>query len=315
MFSTWRRLRPRGAARDLAVALPVPVDAETEEVEIAVRPGTMVLPLPMLRMPYELSPQGTTLPPEVALDADSRLFRVHLPIYFRAEVFPPSRNTECILIATHNRREWGRGGDGLTAYASVSRTDFSFRTNIFASFPAGVVQHSRKMLHQAQWNELSMAISERTATYWINGVRIATVTFGRGELPPAELYVGLLSYAERFSVRRFDVSRDPQVLQTVCDRSELRDLGLFKVRILTVNVTAMDEHTLSIACTSIAGECVASFDNILATALFKDFRRMVVDRLQWNEFMDLQLVLPSGTLLGEATDREPVGLALRLDAD
>jgi len=271
--------------------------------ELVLRPRSLVFPAPMFKMPYELS---LASPPDYAVRTEGDMIRVQLPIYFRAEVFPPDDGTECMLIATSNCQYWGQG-DGLTAYSCVRRTDFHFRTRVFDGFPARVRRHLHERLQGGRWNELSMAISESKATYWINGKQIATLIMTGCEVPSAELYVGLVSYDTAYRFRRFDVSRDPELLQHVCKKEEMHALGILRERILTVFVTCRDNSLMSLSCTSISGGQVASFEEIILTTTLKAFRRMLAENLELNKHRDeLRLVLPNGVLLGEADDLKPL---------
>lgn len=288
--------------------LPQPVMGDAAD-EMLVRPRSLAFPAPMFKMPYELSLDA---PPDYAVQTEDGMVRVQLPIYVRAEVFPPNAGTECMLIATSNCRYWGQG-DGLTAYSCVRRTDFHFRTRVFDRFPTRVRRHCHERLQEGRWNELSMALSENYATYWINGKRIATMTVTGGDIPAAELYVGLISYDSAYRVRGLDVSRDPELLQAICKRDEMHALGILKERILTMFVTCGDNNLVSISCTSIAGGQVASFEGILSTTLLKAFRGMLSERLELNQHRDeLRLVLPNGVLLGEADDLKPLEEIARL---
>merc|ERR1719195_2124485 len=126
-------------------------------------------------------------------------------------------------------------------------------------------------------------------------------------MPSAELYVGLISYDTAYRVRRFDVSRDPELLQAICKKQEMHAVGILRERILTVFGTCSDKNLMSLSCTSIAGGQVASFEGIMPTTTLKAFRSMLAERLELNEHRDLlRLVLPTGLLLGEGDDLKPL---------
>jgi len=304
LYSQDLRLGVRGES-----TLPQPGHG-TDVAEIQIRPHSMVFPRPLLQMPYELE---RAAPLDYSRHVpDENLVCLSLPIYARAEVFTPTDNTECILLATLNRRGFGQGGDGLTAYGAVNRTDFTFRTRVFDAFPAGVRHHRRARLGLHEWNEMSLALSEHKATYWINGVQVATITFGHGDLPSTELYIGFISYSTPYRIRRFDVSRDPRIVGFVCSEHELRELSLLRQRIVTLNGVVLGDGVMSIACTGMAGDELANFDAVPTTMLLKDFRRILAEQLEFKEFDDVRLVLQDSTLLGANDDRKPVYLALQL---
>jgi hypothetical protein len=285
---------------------------QVDEMEVRIQPHSLAFPQPLLQMPYELDRAKSI--DYIHHDADENLVRVSLPIYVRAEVFTPSRETECILIATHNRRGFQNGGDGLTAYGAVHRTDFSFRTQVFNTWPQHTRRHALVKLKARQWNEMSIALSEHEATYWINGVHVASVTLGHADLPAKDLYIGFVSYQAPYMIRRFDVSRDPRMLKFVCSEQELNELYLFREHILTLHGVALDNNAdaVSVICTNIAGNEVANFVSLPARSRLKDFRDKLAEWLQLNDFDKLRLVLRDGTLIREADDTKLLSTALGL---
>jgi len=201
-------------------------------------------------------------------------------------VFPPADGTECFLIATLNRQHFGQGGDGLTAYSAVHRTDFTFRSGVFSSFPL-VVRHSKARLRPRQWNELSMALSDHRATYWINGQRLATCVIKEGDLPSTEVYVGLVSYSTEYRVRRFDISRDPQVLSWLM------------IRVITLHARLQD-GVVSVSCTGMSGDELANLEVGAATQLLPETRIVVLGELsavavRYHEGHGMWYMLPSRT--------------------
>ena len=85
------------------------------------------------------------------------------------------------------------------------------------------------------------------------------------QVPAAELYLGLTSYSTAYRVRGFDVSRDPAVLQRVCTLQEIRQLGVFKEKVVTC--TAQWDESKSevcISCANLAGEHLAKFQALQA---------------------------------------------------
>eukprot|EP00930_Biecheleria_cincta_P043736 TRINITY_DN30014_c0_g1_i1.p1 TRINITY_DN30014_c0_g1~~TRINITY_DN30014_c0_g1_i1.p1 ORF type:complete len:333 (-),score=41.81 TRINITY_DN30014_c0_g1_i1:156-1154(-) len=309
---------PHRSDDGLLRALPQPAsEGGDADAQLRVQPHFMVFPKPLMQMPYERASADEAALAGCVHEHFGDATLVSLPIYVRVEVYPPDGNTECMLIATRNRRGHGHGGDGLTAYASVNRTCFSFRTGVFAGFPSRIRQHATAMLRQRQWNEISMALSEQHATYWINGVQIASLLFEDGDLPGAQLYVGLVSYSTEYSVRRFDVSRDPRLLKFVCSSEEIRAAKLWKERVITLHTTILEDggtsqSVVSILCTNIAGEQVAVFELAKAESL-ESFRQELTEQLRLGVFDDMRLVLSDGSLLGEADDHKPLSLALGLD--
>ena len=47
----------------------------------------------------------------------------------------------------------GSGGDGLTVYSSVDRTDFTFRSRVFGGFLQGAKRQGFATLRSFEWNE------------------------------------------------------------------------------------------------------------------------------------------------------------------
>eukprot|EP00929_Paragymnodinium_shiwhaense_P073788 TRINITY_DN37695_c0_g1_i3.p1 TRINITY_DN37695_c0_g1~~TRINITY_DN37695_c0_g1_i3.p1 ORF type:complete len:309 (-),score=22.89 TRINITY_DN37695_c0_g1_i3:544-1470(-) len=213
---------------------------------------SLYFPEPCWQLPYERKMRIESAEPP---GDDPLCFE--LPFYFRAEVLPEARNTECVLVATSNKRPFDYQGDGdyadgVTAYASVDRTCFSIRLNLFRRCPRRMVVHNYEVLKQGEWNELGMAMSEERAVYWINGVRIATAFFNEFELPASILHVGFVSKATGFKYRNFDLSRDPLVIN-----------HLYSGRVITLTATATQEEdaaAISVSCTAINGEELAILD-------------------------------------------------------
>lgn len=239
--------------------------------------------------------------------------QVSLPIYVRAEVFPLAANTECILVATCNRRKYGQGGDGLTAYGSVDRSDFDFRTEVFNGFPANVTRHDRRTkLRPNVWNEMSLLLSDREVTYWINGTRVASMPFSRSRLPETDLHVGFVSYSTPYRIRGFDVSRDPRVLKLMYSNEDLCGLSLFRERVFTLQGSLLpDRDCLSLWCMNIAGEEVARFDAVPAGTLLREFRTMLADQLRMTEFDIARLVLSNGDLLSDDENGKQLHLLIQ----
>eukprot|EP00929_Paragymnodinium_shiwhaense_P093029 TRINITY_DN53068_c1_g1_i1.p1 TRINITY_DN53068_c1_g1~~TRINITY_DN53068_c1_g1_i1.p1 ORF type:complete len:365 (+),score=34.86 TRINITY_DN53068_c1_g1_i1:102-1196(+) len=232
--------------------LPVPIMKGTPEEHPVNGDQNLYFPAPCWQLPYEQEVPMDTVGP---LEEQPPCFEV--PFYFRAEVFPPAGDTECILVATSNKRRWGQGGDGITAFAAVGdrARAFTFRLNLFDQFPKRVVLHHGSALRTGQWNEVGMAVSEDRATYWINGVRVATMFFDDEDvLPSTQLHVGFATYVGGFRYRNFDVSRDPIVLD------------LFRSRVFTLKTKEADGVT-SVVCLAMSGQEVASLQIGMATQL------------------------------------------------
>lgn len=289
--------------------LPFPTLTGEKLQDIEVKPHSLVFPTPLLKMPHEL--HLGSAPDYVQKDGDRT--RVTLPIYCRAEVLPLAADTECFLIATQNCRGWGQGGDGLTVSSGVNRTDFTFRSGVFQGFPR-VTRQGSPMLRSLEWNELSMVLSETLASYWINGMLVASCKLEPGEVPAAELYLGLTSYSTAYRVRGFDVSRDPAVLQRVCTLQEMRQLGVFKEKVVTC--TAQWDESKSevcISCANLAGEHLAKFQALQAYMPLQSFRRLLMQELKLTRHHDVRLVLQDGTLLTEGQDEKPLCTVLALE--
>eukprot|EP00438_Fugacium_kawagutii_P000619 Skav224341 [mRNA] locus=scaffold2411:24096:26202:- [translate_table: standard] len=294
---------------------PAPVDTTVTELQ----PHTLLLPKPPLKMPFELS-LGSE--PDWVRPSPNPEFPClyALPVYFRAEVRPLTPDAECFLVATLNCRVWGLGGDGLTAYGSVNRGDFTFRSQVFGGFPRAQVhaRQSERLLKMGQWNEMAMVLSERKATYWINEKMVATCRLSPGDLPAAEVYLGLISYRNGYEVRGFDVTREPLMIQHICSQEDMIDLGILKQKILTLTCRRAGATGLVVFCDSLAGEHVATFpvgmsQMVQADMPFWSFRLLLQQYLQLPRHHDLRLVLADGTLLTEKHDSTPLFILLGLD--
>jgi len=222
---------------------------DATESLISPRTDAVVIPTPPLALRHE---QEHPFEEDLTPDAEGHV-RFALPVFVRVEVFPRQDDTECFLIATLNKRSFGRGGDGLTIYGSVNRTDFTFRTSVFDGHP-DVIRHNHVKLRRGEWNEMGLAIGEHQATYWINRVPVATCILEEGDLPSNALFFGLTCYAHDYQFRRFDVSRDPTAL------------SVFNDRVLTLQGT-IENGTLRVRCLNMSGSEVATFDATDATEL------------------------------------------------
>eukprot|EP00931_Biecheleriopsis_adriatica_P057146 TRINITY_DN33898_c0_g1_i1.p1 TRINITY_DN33898_c0_g1~~TRINITY_DN33898_c0_g1_i1.p1 ORF type:complete len:772 (+),score=163.10 TRINITY_DN33898_c0_g1_i1:106-2421(+) len=138
-------------------------------------------------------------------DKDDSAIRWKLPVTVSVELFPEELESECFLVASGNMHGWGKGGDALTAFAAVSRDDFTFRTKVFGAFPPKVQRHAKARLTLQAWNQMEMTISKTSATYSINSVKIATVTFEAGDLPSVTPLLGLYAFGHAYQARNFTV--------------------------------------------------------------------------------------------------------------
>eukprot|EP00928_Gymnodinium_smaydae_P094587 TRINITY_DN7964_c0_g2_i1.p1 TRINITY_DN7964_c0_g2~~TRINITY_DN7964_c0_g2_i1.p1 ORF type:complete len:259 (-),score=24.41 TRINITY_DN7964_c0_g2_i1:314-1090(-) len=231
--------------------LPKPEHVDTLP-QVQLNQHAFAFPSPLLRMPFERD-RPTPLD-YVREDENANVPTVVLPIYFRAEVMPLQDGGECILIATCNRQRHGRGGDGLTAYGAVRRTDFTFRLGVFARFLSRVKLHSRTKLRLREWNEMSMVLSQQQALYWINGKKVASARFASDEVVAAELSVGLASYDTSYMIRGFDVSCDPRILQLVCSPQEIASLHLWGRFVVTLHACPVRTGVVSVSCRNMAVE-------------------------------------------------------------
>mmetsp|Transcript_16586 Transcript_16586/g.52030 ORF Transcript_16586/g.52030 Transcript_16586/m.52030 type:complete len:387 (+) Transcript_16586:43-1203(+) len=235
------------------IDLPSADHEDASETLISQRTSPVVIPTPQLALRHE---QEHAFEGDLTPDDEGHI-PFHLPVFVRVEVFPEEESTECFLIATKNKRGFGHGGDGLTVYGSVDRTSFTFRTNVFDSFPPGLIRHTQVRLRRREWNEMALAIAEHQATYWINGVPVATCRLEDADLPSKRLFLGLTRYAHDYRFRRFDVSRDPAVL------------SVFSDRVLTL-LAAMEGGTLRVRCLGVSGSEVAALEAAGATELLPD---------------------------------------------
>lgn len=139
--------------------------------------------------------------------------RWRLPLHASVDVFPPGSNTECFIIATDNKRGWGQDGDGFTVCASADSCDFDFRTKVFGKFPNAVRRHNKVQLNQKQWNTMELALSEKHATYFLNGERIATIEFTGDDLPSTTPFIGMYAFTTSYKARNFRIrSLQPRIV-------------------------------------------------------------------------------------------------------
>jgi len=148
---------------------------------------------------------------DVERDASGAI-RWRLPVLVKVDVFPPDANTECFIIATENKKQWGNGGDGLTVCASVDRTDFDFRYEVFGQFFDRGRRFAHVTLKRGQWNSMALALHEESAVYFINDRQIASVDSLR-ELPTKTPAIGVYGFTTSYRARHFSVRPiRPQVL-------------------------------------------------------------------------------------------------------
>lgn len=212
--------------------------------------NALVFPEPRFGLPHE---RDCPFQEDLNRDVEGHI-RVTLPVYVRVEVFPEGPDTECFIIATLNKRRFGHGGDGLTIYGSVHRTDFAFRTNVFDGFPEDE-RHNHVRLRPGEWNEMAMVLAEDKATYWINRTAVATCFLIDGELPSAEaLYIGLANYTTPYAFRGFDFSRDPA------------PLSVLRHRVITLHGVDYND-AFCIRCLNMSGEEAICLNSGRATLL------------------------------------------------
>eukprot|EP00930_Biecheleria_cincta_P007166 TRINITY_DN108325_c0_g1_i1.p1 TRINITY_DN108325_c0_g1~~TRINITY_DN108325_c0_g1_i1.p1 ORF type:complete len:272 (-),score=39.98 TRINITY_DN108325_c0_g1_i1:114-929(-) len=139
--------------------------------------------------------------------------RWKLPLHASVDVLPPGSNTECYMVATENKRGWGQDGDGFTVCASADCCDFAFRTKVFGRFPDSVRRHNKGLLNQKQWNTMELALSEKHATYFLNGKQIATIEFRGDELPSKTPFIGMYAFTTSYKARNFRMrSLQPRIV-------------------------------------------------------------------------------------------------------
>mmetsp|Transcript_119558 Transcript_119558/g.283927 ORF Transcript_119558/g.283927 Transcript_119558/m.283927 type:complete len:297 (+) Transcript_119558:36-926(+) len=149
---------------------------------------------------------------DVERDASGAI-RWRLPLLVTVEVFPPDANTECFIIATENKKQWGNGGDGLTVCASVDRTDFDFRYEVFGQFFDRGRRFAHVKLKRGQWNSMALAVHEESAVYFINDRQVHSVEISPRELPTKTPAIGVYGFTTSYRARHFSVRPiRPQVL-------------------------------------------------------------------------------------------------------
>jgi len=241
-----------GRCRDImatCVDLPSAEHLDPDEFWVGAGVHSCIFPTPQLRLRHEL------LDPLVeGVQEDANGTRFALPVFVRIEVFPEHYDCECILLATARRHSVGRGTDALTVYGAVHRTDFTFRASVFDRFPDDIRRHNQVLLKTFAWNEMSLAIAEHQATYWINGVPVATLFPKGDDIPSNELYFGMTRWSRDFRCRRFAVSRDPVAL------------GVFANKVLTLQ-SRLEGDLLHVNCISMGGDEVGVFAAGVASSL------------------------------------------------
>eukprot|EP00928_Gymnodinium_smaydae_P094586 TRINITY_DN7964_c0_g1_i1.p1 TRINITY_DN7964_c0_g1~~TRINITY_DN7964_c0_g1_i1.p1 ORF type:complete len:326 (-),score=27.59 TRINITY_DN7964_c0_g1_i1:358-1335(-) len=295
--------------RPVEFELPEPEHDDTLP-QVRLKQDSFAFPSPLLRMPFERD-RATCLE-YLREDEKANVPTVVLPVYFRAEVMPLREGGDCSLIATCNRKLYARGGDGLTAYGSVHRPDYTFRLGVFARrFLRTVTLHSRTLLRLREWNEMSMVLSQQQALYWINGKKVASVHFASDEVIAAELSVGLASYDTSYMFRGFDVSRDPRILRLVCSPEEIENLHLWRGLPVTLHACLVRTGVVAVSCRNMAGEELAHFEELPASTSFSHVKNEIVSRVSLDAFERVQFIASTGEVL-DTDSLESLAVVLQL---
>lgn len=104
-------------------------------------------------------------------------------------------NDEFIPVYSYNKAEWGNNSiapDALSWYLSPHRDDFTFRSELFGSFPK--IQRDEKIKAEiGKVYNMKCIININSASYYINGKLYASATYKKGTVP-SKGYFGFAVY-------------------------------------------------------------------------------------------------------------------------
>ena len=135
------------------------------------------------------------------------------PVIARYEVWahPGLRETEIIGAFSLNRKQWSGKDDcdALSWYAAVHRTDFTFRSRMYRSFPPlqkvdGLGDIGPSLLTPGVWHSVEVRLSLLEASYSVDG-RVFAKLRTPDAYEPSEGYFGMVSYATQGQFRGFHI--------------------------------------------------------------------------------------------------------------
>jgi hypothetical protein len=134
----------------------------------------------------------------------------HEPTIIRYEFMPLDRDAEVIGAFSSNCRNWDQGGcDALSWYAASHRADFSFRGEMFGTFPPDLAQSSRRKVSAGDWHTMEVQLSLSQASYKVDGVEFGKVLRHQNgtEMPlyPEEGHLGMIRWATQWKYRNVEV--------------------------------------------------------------------------------------------------------------
>jgi len=138
---------------------------------------------------------------------------VDLPVRIEYEVKPGAQNSECIGVFSHSQADWGdANADGLTWYLAPHRTDFTFRTGLFAGFPE--LSHAfnlsryarRRQLKPNKWHSVVVDLCSNSASYSVNGTATGKAALRPGDVPLRGT-VGMIRWDSDYCFKGVTISR------------------------------------------------------------------------------------------------------------
>ncbi len=119
-----------------------------------------------------------------------------LPVVFDCTFVCNDEKSAFIPCFSKEQETWsGDNTECLSWFMSTNRSDFTFRTNLFGDTP-NVVRHTPGFNAEVgKVYTMKCEIERETATYWINGKKYATATYGEKAVPDVG-YVGFAVYGK-----------------------------------------------------------------------------------------------------------------------
>jgi hypothetical protein len=151
----------------------------------------------------------------------------YLPYEISFDFICRSVNDELIACYSKTKAPWAQPNvDALTWYMSPHRDDFTFRTQMFATFP-NVVRHMAGIKAEVGKSyKMRCVVEALTATYYINDQKYATATYPAGTIP-TEGYFGFIAYAQdHITIQNMVVTKVPiTVVATVQANQKWQNTG------------------------------------------------------------------------------------------
>jgi len=131
---------------------------------------------------------------------------VSLPSEINYDVTCHNESDEFLPCFSKNKVQWGGSNpDALSWYLSPHRDDFTFRTNLFGTFPKVTRGAKIKAVVGQEYN-IKCTIGETSASYYVNGQLYATATYSAGTIPGDGNFGFAVYNPENISVRNISIT-------------------------------------------------------------------------------------------------------------